>query len=311
MKEFNCKSCNKTWFVKLDMADEVTGCPFCLRELPKPRVIVVNSFENAVLKVIVDYGVEIVSDRRKFLSYLTDLAADYRKEIKILSNACDSKVFTQFYDLSTCKLEDAKIKIRQIQQHLVDEEGIAEGWAKRICECFICAIREDYSTENVKLPDGSTRKEAKDNKPKKSTPVIEEKKKPITTQFSTNSTQSNATSAQDDVDSIIRNVKKLYPASGKFSYSNARDYRDISTGTLVIPKGYTQMAANAIEGLSIKHIYFPSTMYDIPQKIFTGTLQHIYVESGNPRYASSADGQEIIDVRTNSTIYKVQKRRYY
>ena len=87
MKEFNCKSCNKTWFVKLDMADEVVGCPFCLKELPKPRAIVVDSFENAVLKIIVDYGAEIVSDRRKFLSYLTDVAFDYRKEIKILSNA--------------------------------------------------------------------------------------------------------------------------------------------------------------------------------------------------------------------------------
>lgn len=311
MKEFNCKYCNKTWYVKLDMVDEVTGCPFCLKELPKPRVIVVDSFENAVLKVIVDYGVEIVSDRRKFLSYLTDLAADYRKEIKILSNACDSKVFTQFYDLSMCKLDDAKIRIRQIQQHLVDEEGIAEGWAKRICECFICAIREDYSIENAKLPTGNTHKEVKDNRSKKITPVTDEKKNAVTTLSDTTSTQSSATGGQDDVDSIIRNVRIMYAAGGKFSYSNARDYRDISTGTLIIPKGYTQMAANAIEGLSIKHIYFPSTMYDIPQKIFTGTLQHIYVESGNPRYASTVDGQEIIDLRTNSTIYKVQKRRYY
>lgn len=311
MKEFNCKSCNKTWFVKLDVADEVTGCPFCLKELPKPRVIVVDSFENAVLKVIVDYGVEIVSDRRKFLSYLTDVAFDYRKEIKILSNACDSKVFAQFYDLHTCKLDDAKIKIRQIQQHLVDEEGIAEGWAKRICECFICAIREDFVIETAKSPVDNTHKEVKESKPKKTTPATDVTKKPVATQSNSTSPQSNVTSGQDDVDSIIRNVKKLYAASGKFSYSNARDYRDISTGTLIIPKGYTQMAANAVEGLSIKHIYFPSTMYDIPQKIFTGTLQHIYVESGNPRYASSADGQEIIDVRTNSTIYKVQKRRYY
>lgn len=44
----------------------------------------VDSFENAVLKIVVDYGVEIVNDRRKFLSYLTDIAFDYRKEIKIL-----------------------------------------------------------------------------------------------------------------------------------------------------------------------------------------------------------------------------------
>lgn len=309
MKEFNCKSCNKTWFVKPDMADEVSGCPFCLKELPKPRTVVVDSFETAVLKVIVDYGVEIVSDRRKFLSYLADLAADYRKEIRILSNYCDSKVFMQFYELSTQKLDDAKIKIRQIKQHLVDDEGAAESWAIRICECFICAIREDYSSENVELPAGDTDKGEKDTKSKKIASATKETKKPVAAQVNARSTRSYATRVQDDVDSVIRSIKKLYAASGKFSYSNARDYRDISTGTLIIPKGYTKMAANAIEGLSIKHIYFPSTMHDIPQRVFTATLQHIYVESGNPRYVSSADGEKIIDLCTNSIIYEVRKRR--
>ena len=115
MKEFECKYCKKNWFVKLDIADGIVACPFCKTNLPKPRVIVVDSFENAVLKVIVDYGVEIVLDRKKFLSCLTDVAFDFRKEIKILSNACDEKVFAQFYEISLCKLDEAKVKIRQIQ----------------------------------------------------------------------------------------------------------------------------------------------------------------------------------------------------
>lgn len=130
MKEFECKSCRKKWFVAPDMAEDVIGCPFCLKELPKPRVIVVDSFESAVLKVIVDNGIEIVSDRRRFLAYLEDIAFDYRKEIKILSHSCDSKVFSQFYELSTCSPTEANIKIQRIQQYLIEEEGISKEWAK-------------------------------------------------------------------------------------------------------------------------------------------------------------------------------------
>ena len=143
MKEFNCKSCNKTWFVKLDMADEVTGCPFCLKELPKPSVIVVDSFENAVLKIIVDYGAEIVSDRRKFLSYLTDVAFDYRKEIKILSNACDARTFVCFYELTQCAVEDARIKVKQIEKKLVDEEEVVRNVESRVAYFSIPTTDED------------------------------------------------------------------------------------------------------------------------------------------------------------------------
>lgn len=160
MKEFNCEFCNNAWLVKLDVADKVTGCPFCLKELPKPRVIVVDSFENAVLKVIVEYGVEIVADRRRFLSYLTDVAFDYRKEIKILSNACDVETFILFYELTQGSIDDARIKIKRIEKKLIDEEGIAETWAKRICSCFINALREDYSMP-ISTVMASTEAEAK------------------------------------------------------------------------------------------------------------------------------------------------------
>lgn len=147
MKEFQCKSCKREWFVKADQGDAVVACPFCMTKLPVPRVIIVDSFENAILKVVLDYGINIISDRRKFLSYLTDVAFDFRKEIKILSNACDEKVFSQFFELTTCIRDDALIKIKRIQKHLTDEEGIAEVWATRICKCFIKAIFDDSVEE--------------------------------------------------------------------------------------------------------------------------------------------------------------------
>lgn len=245
MKEFNCKSCNKTWFVKLDMADEVTGCPFCLKELPKPRVIVVDSFENAVLKIIVDYGTEIVSDRRKFLSYLTDVAFDYRKEIKILSNACDARTFVCFYELTQCAVEDARIKVKQIEKKLVDEEGIAETWAKRICDCFMSALREDYSmptsaitTSTVKSPKAEEKKESTSNTsatPKSAVQVPTKNNAPSSEQRLLSSGYSRLSSglwdkAIESFDEVLRTVDSPRAYLGKMMAAHhIRKESDIAT----------------------------------------------------------------------------------
>lgn len=140
MKEFKCRICKKEWFVDDSLIDSVVACPFCLYKVPAKREINVDSFETAVLKVIVDYGVEIVSDRRKFLSYLTDIGYNYRKEIKILSNACDSKTFSNFFDITKCDLIVGKDKIKKIHNRLIDDEGIAEQWATIICDAFYKAL---------------------------------------------------------------------------------------------------------------------------------------------------------------------------
>ncbi len=125
----------------------ILGCPFCLEKLIKQKEIIVDSFENAVLKILNDNGIEVLQERRKFLSLLSDVAYEYRKEVKILSNACDIKTFYALFDLSKLKINDASIELKRIEKRLIDDEGISAVWAKRICKAFFDGL---FPRENIK-----------------------------------------------------------------------------------------------------------------------------------------------------------------
>lgn len=120
-----------------------------------------------------------------------------------------------------------------------------------------------------------------------------------------NPTQCETVISQDEVDQVIIKAKNMHPYCYRFTYANAREYRDMSTGTLVIPEGFSKIDGNAIDGLSIKQIFFPSTMDDIPEQILNHSyLEHIYVHSRNRRYASFHNGTEIMDIVNKKSINK-------
>jgi len=193
LKSFTCKFCKKEWFVKKELENEVVACPYCVKIIPVPKVIIVDSFENAILKVIIDYGIEIISDRKKFLAYLSDIGFDYRKEIKILSNACDDRIFSQFFEMTTKTPEDSKIKLQQIEKHLIDEEGIAAEWSKLLCKSFFNAI---YNANEEMF-------EEQDE-------VIEEVENSITTPQTDSSLVSDAQKRILDSHQSISDLQKMY-----------------------------------------------------------------------------------------------------
>lgn len=143
MKECVCDNCNEHWFVKEGKEKNIKGCPFCLNEFYKPKEIIVCSFETAIQKVLASMTTEILKERNRFIAYLLDIGTQFRKEIHILSNACDDGSFLRLYDISKLSSREAKKEFSKFKCFLVEEEGISEIWAELICNSFYYAIYED------------------------------------------------------------------------------------------------------------------------------------------------------------------------
>lgn len=80
MKEFLCSSCRESWSVKDEQVNKVLCCPFCAFEIPKPKEIIVTSFETAIQKAINDLSVEVLKNRNQFIAYLMDIALNFKKK---------------------------------------------------------------------------------------------------------------------------------------------------------------------------------------------------------------------------------------
>ena len=159
MIEFVCSSCRESWSVKDEQVNKVLCCPFCAFEIPKPKEIMVTSFETAIQKVINDLSVEVLKERKRFLAYLMDIGSQYKKEIHILSKACDESAFQRLYNFSTMKSDELNVEVAKFQKFLIEEEGISETWAIFICDIFCSSFRNtnnlevnEQKTENTELP---------------------------------------------------------------------------------------------------------------------------------------------------------------
>lgn len=149
MKEFVCSSCKESWNVKDEQVNKVLCCPFCAFEIPKAKEIIVTSFETAIQKVINDLSVEVLKERKRFLAYLMDIGSQYKKEIHILSKACDESAFQRLYTFSTMKRDELKVEVAKFQNFLIEEEGISEAWASFICEIFCSSFSNTTNLEII------------------------------------------------------------------------------------------------------------------------------------------------------------------
>lgn len=141
-----CEECANEWYIDDHKKALIQACPFCLFPVPTEEEIIVDSFEKAILKTIKDLGVDCLKERSRFIGYLLDTSPDYKKEIKILSNACDSGVFHAFYGTKDQDRGTAIKVFSQVQLRMVEEEGIAEQWAKIICDSLLNAIHPQQKT---------------------------------------------------------------------------------------------------------------------------------------------------------------------
>jgi len=145
MQEFICKNCNRLWYVKKEFEDDVKTCPFCALEVTNdkaPPEIIVDSFENAIYKIITDKTTSILTERNKFFAYLRDIAPEYRKETNIASKSCDDKFLNTLYVSATQCHSELTITIAKLKNNLINDEGMSDSWANLICDSFLGAIQK-------------------------------------------------------------------------------------------------------------------------------------------------------------------------
>lgn len=201
------------------------------------------------------------------------------------------------YTLSNSTAEEVELESAKLRDFLINEEGVSETWAKRIIDSFIANFQEsDFTTESVHIKN----KDIKECNSKEST------------ECQSNKTDDNKDelSFQEFIDRMIDNIRPVVTPFGEFTYSDARLYleRQILKDTLIIPKGYYTIAPNAIDGLSVEKLYIPSSVHNIPEKLFRSAwkLKNIYVSSTNSYYKSQKNGKELYDTKKNKLIYRIK-----
>ena len=140
-KNVSCSSCGKEWEIKEEDYKELKACPFCVSEYIFPEeTIVVDSFPNAILKVISSFGIGVLSERSRFLSCLLDFAPEYKKEVKIVSRVCTQDTFSEMVRWSSINEAGQTASIARLKTLFVEEEGLSDEWADKIIEGFSYAI---------------------------------------------------------------------------------------------------------------------------------------------------------------------------
>lgn len=142
MKYIKCNECLKEWYVKNTEIDGVTTCPFCSRRIREKKTISeMDTLGKVIYKALLDRGMDMLVSPRRLVGYLSDMAPDLKREVKIFSKTFDENYLKQYRDAFQMDLKDAEIVIKQLRYQFISEEGLSETWADMLCENCLEAIR--------------------------------------------------------------------------------------------------------------------------------------------------------------------------
>lgn len=148
-KKVSCTSCGREWEITEKDYRDLKACPFCVSEYVFPdEEIIIDSFPNAILKVISSFGISILSEQSKFLSCLLDLAPEYRKEVKIVSRVCTRDIFSEMIRWPSANETTQTASIARMKTILAEEEGLSDEWAEKIIDGFAYAIIPSRRQQN-------------------------------------------------------------------------------------------------------------------------------------------------------------------
>lgn len=140
MKELKCISCGEFWYVDEADEKEVRYCPYCAKGIWENDGIAVDSFDNALLKVIRLAGTEILKNKNRMIAHLSDLAPNYRKEIRIFSKSCNDTLLNMFYRSSKEDPIQQQQTIGKAKQILLDREGLSQAWVDTVINALVYAL---------------------------------------------------------------------------------------------------------------------------------------------------------------------------
>lgn len=132
MEYQKCMNCNSEW----NAIKKITKCPFCDKNL-ETKQDTFSSF-NDVIKFIVDtYGTDILKNKGKFVSMISDYAPGYIKELRVVRVAMDSGIYLELLKVDKLNEEAQKIAITKAVNKLNDDYLLELSWAERAVEWIV------------------------------------------------------------------------------------------------------------------------------------------------------------------------------
>ena len=276
-KDLICKSCNNKWYVDEELLKQVKLCPFCATEyIHEKEKIIIDSVDKAIYATICEAGIEILLERNRFLAYLNDMASDYRKEIKILSKACEPKILSAILEASKQEYTDAVITMKTVEVSLIDDEGMSDKWAQMICDWFFKAIR--YGKDSVTTqPSNKTKTSSEGAQTKEKKQHINNRTK-VEIINSKNAPKVDRTSVISDV------IKKIdYPETSGDVMSNwlkKQKTKNNRLEELVINSNVSTILEEEFCGKKFSWLIIGSKVKKISREAFFGCgIQMVYIPS--------------------------------
>lgn len=137
MMELNCAACHRQWYIEETDGMEVRYCPYCADNIWEQEKVA--SFDQALSKIIKMSGCGILRERNRLAAYLSDLAPNHRKEIRIFTKSCSDTLLGLFY-ISDQGGHTRQQAISKAEQILMDSEGLSQKWTDIVVNALVKAF---------------------------------------------------------------------------------------------------------------------------------------------------------------------------
>lgn len=127
---------------RLELQQAAVECPKCGTLAPRNIAGFDYTLEvKKALKSLVDsYGSDILSDSKKFISFLNDFLPEYEKERRLIKNVVNNEVI-----LNMIKEENHNIAIMKAKEFMMTELFLSENACEFIMECFTYVLGWEYA----------------------------------------------------------------------------------------------------------------------------------------------------------------------
>lgn len=138
MKIIKCLNCKEKWYVDEVKIDNLKCCPFCennLREEDNKVDMALDSFDKIIYSAIIHFGIDVFQNYTQFTAYLKDIIGDskeLKKEGRIFCRIVNV-YYNDIVEIFLLPFNKCDSNMQKLNYNLMEEEGLSEAWAEKIC----------------------------------------------------------------------------------------------------------------------------------------------------------------------------------
>lgn len=142
-----CSKCNSKWESKI-AADK---CPFCgasLRAVNTDHMTIPEGISG----IVAQYGIDTLTDSKRFLSLIMDFVRDCEKEKKLLRIACNCGILKEAVAIKESHDDERDILIKKAIKQVEEEAFLSSDNAEYIVSLILQGVGVPYSRTTKEKP---------------------------------------------------------------------------------------------------------------------------------------------------------------